>query len=274
MSQLYARVFLQILDSSLADDWKTRHVFEDILKLVDRSGVCDMTKGAIARRTNVPLEIVQQAIEKLESPDLHSRDSESEGRRLLRLDDHRDWGWRVVNWLRYDAIRTSTEQREQNATKMARYRATKKATPSPTPPTQPQKQIQIHPQSVADTAPTCSLHVGYTEGNITPVQPATPPAPPLWPTLPEVLRVASMRAIPAECAEAWWLVHDARGGLDTRGQPIVRWEPSLTAYWASWRANETKDRLYRPNGRRGKPESKQIQEVIEMPILGQPRKTT
>ena len=30
MSQLYARIFTQILDSSLAEDWRARHVFEDL----------------------------------------------------------------------------------------------------------------------------------------------------------------------------------------------------------------------------------------------------
>lgn len=163
MSQLYARVFLQILDSSLAEDYQTRHIFEDILKLVNRDGVCDMTRQAIARRTNIPLEVVNSAIEKLESPDPHSRDSDHDGRRLVRLDDHRDWGWRVVNWLRYDAIRTSIEQREHNANRMARYRASKRQPPSPaphTPKTQKQPQPQIQIQGIADSEPTCSLHVG------------------------------------------------------------------------------------------------------------------
>lgn len=165
MSQLYARVFLQILDSSLAEDYQTRHVFEDILKLVNRDGVCDMTRTAIARRTNVPLEVVEAAIAKLESPDPHSRDSDHEGRRLVRLDDHRDWGWRVVNWLRYDSIRTSVEQREHNAQRMARYRVGKKASTSPTPPSsqpQKQKQPQIQIQSIAYIEPTCSLQVCNT----------------------------------------------------------------------------------------------------------------
>ena len=36
---LYAKVFAQIFDSSLADDWQVRHVFIDLLILADRHGV-------------------------------------------------------------------------------------------------------------------------------------------------------------------------------------------------------------------------------------------
>ena len=53
---LYARIFVGILDSSIAEDWKVRHVFEDILKLVDSNGVIDMTLTAFSRRTNTPLD--------------------------------------------------------------------------------------------------------------------------------------------------------------------------------------------------------------------------
>lgn len=81
-----------------------------------------------------------------------------------------------------------------------------------------------------------------------------------------------MRGIPAECASKWWHEHDARGGLDSRGQPIVRWESSLQAYAVTWRANEERARQREASqGRpRGRPESRQIQEHIELPILNVP----
>lgn len=131
MPQLYARIFLQILDSSLAEDYQTRHIFEDLLKLVNQDGVVDMTHQAIARRTNIPLEIVKSSILKLESPDPHSRDQEHEGRRIIRLDEHRDWGWRILNWQKYEMIRANNDMREWNAIRMANYRSKKKGPPSP-----------------------------------------------------------------------------------------------------------------------------------------------
>jgi hypothetical protein len=127
MTPLYARVFTQILDSSLAEDWQARHVFEDMLKLAD-DGVLDMTRQAFVRRTNVPLEIVERVIAVLESPDPASRDAAEDGRRIVRLDDHRDWGWRIVNAEKYAAIRTAQDQREKTAERARRYRARKAST--------------------------------------------------------------------------------------------------------------------------------------------------
>lgn len=109
MSQLFARVFTQILDSSIAEDFTTRHVFEDFFKLAEhRTGIVDMTRHAISRRLNIPLETLNACIEKLESPDPSSRDSENEGRRIERLDEHRDWGWKIINWEKYEQIRDRT----------------------------------------------------------------------------------------------------------------------------------------------------------------------
>jgi len=110
MSQLYSRVFLQILDSSIAEDFKVRHVFEDFLKLCDhKTGILDMTRQALSRRLNIPMELLDEAISKLESPDPSSRDPEHEGRRLERLDEHRDWGWKILNWGKYESVRTKAD---------------------------------------------------------------------------------------------------------------------------------------------------------------------
>lgn len=110
MSQLYSRVFLQILDSSIAEDFTVRHVFEDFLKLCDhKSGVVDMTRQALSRRLNVPMETLNHAIGVLESPDTASRDMAYDGRRIERLDQHRDWGWKILNWDKYESVRTKAD---------------------------------------------------------------------------------------------------------------------------------------------------------------------
>lgn len=110
MSQLYSRVFLQILDSSIAEDFTVRHIFEDLLKLCDhKTGIVDMTRQALARRLNVPIDLLAQTITKLESPDPNSRDEEFEGRRIARLDEHRDWGWKILNWGKYESVRNKAD---------------------------------------------------------------------------------------------------------------------------------------------------------------------
>jgi hypothetical protein len=75
----------------------------------------------MARRLNVPMDVLNTCIHKLESPDIASRDPSHDGRRLLRLDEHRDWGWRIVNWEKYEKVRT----RADAADRVARHRNAK-----------------------------------------------------------------------------------------------------------------------------------------------------
>lgn len=121
MSQLYARVFVKILDSSIAEDFQMRHVFEDFLKLADhKTGIVDMTRFALSRRLNIPLETLNAEIAKLEAHDPASRDPEHNGCRLARVDEHRDWGWKILNWEKYEEIKTKAD----NAMRVARHRET------------------------------------------------------------------------------------------------------------------------------------------------------
>jgi hypothetical protein len=83
----------------------------DLLVLADRDGVVDMTLDAIARRTNVPETIVANAIAHLMCADRASRSPEEDGRRLVKLDSRRDWGWQIVNYDHYRNIRDEESRR-------------------------------------------------------------------------------------------------------------------------------------------------------------------
>lgn len=109
---MYVKIFAQIYDSSIAEDYLVRFVFEDFLVLANKDGHVDMTAAAIARRTNVPLRIVNRAIEKLSSPDVESRSPDEDGRRIVLLDPHRSWGWRIVNYGHYRGIRDDEARKE------------------------------------------------------------------------------------------------------------------------------------------------------------------
>lgn len=61
------------------------------------------------------------------------------------------------------------------------------------------------------------------------------------PTMEEAKAFAERNGHPAECAEKWFLDHDARGWADRAGQPIVRWHSSLLSYAVQWRANAQRD---------------------------------
>ena len=86
------------------------------------NGVVDMTPEAISRRTNVPLEIVKHGIIELEKPDPRSRNPGHEGRRIVRLDNHRDWGWMICNYPHYRNLVSEEQRREKTRVRVANLR--------------------------------------------------------------------------------------------------------------------------------------------------------
>lgn len=108
---MFAKVFGQIFDSSIAEDYNCRRMFIDLLVLADSDGVVDMTQEAISRRTNVPIEQVCKYIDQLQQPDLLSRSKKENGRRLIAIDPERGWGWQVVNYRHYRQIRDEEARR-------------------------------------------------------------------------------------------------------------------------------------------------------------------
>lgn len=118
----YGKIFDQIFDSSIAEDWQVRFVFEDFIVMADSNGVVDKTPESISRRTHVPLDIVLRAIKVLESPDPTSRNADFEGRRLVRLDEHRSWGWLIVSHEIYRNRKDDRDEREKTRERVANWR--------------------------------------------------------------------------------------------------------------------------------------------------------
>lgn len=110
---MYAKVFSQIFDSSIADSYPLRHFFMDLLVLADCDGVVDMTPTAIAARTRIPLPEVTTMLGALEQPDPESRTPDHDGRRIARLDNHRTWGWCIINFAHFHRISSEEQRREK-----------------------------------------------------------------------------------------------------------------------------------------------------------------
>lgn len=108
---MYGKLFDSIYDGTLAQDWRALITFQQMIILCDREGVVDMTPEALSRRTGIPIEHIEAGIAALESPDEKSRSPELNGRRIVRLDDHRTWGWRIVNHAKYREMRSPEDRR-------------------------------------------------------------------------------------------------------------------------------------------------------------------
>lgn len=144
---MYAKLFTSIYQGTLRGNSNGILVFTNMLAHCDKHGICDIHPRAIAEEVGLSVEAVRAAILELEAPDEESRSPEEEGRRIVRVDEHRAWGWRVVNYLKYRAIRDEDTRREQNRAAQEAWRLRKQSKPasakvSPDQPIQRQKQKQ------------------------------------------------------------------------------------------------------------------------------------
>ncbi len=110
---MYAKVFSQIYDGTLCTKgpWQALVTFQQMLVLADHEGHVDMTAGAIARRTTIPLDIIEMGISELMKPDPESRTPTEEGRRIALLSDGRGWGWRIVNYKVYRDLKREEDRK-------------------------------------------------------------------------------------------------------------------------------------------------------------------
>lgn len=93
-----------------------------MLAHADSAGWVDIHPKAIAEEVGLTVEQVRAAIAELEAPDPESRSPEHEGRRIILLDEHRNWGWKIVNHGKYRSIRDEADRREQNRIAQEKFR--------------------------------------------------------------------------------------------------------------------------------------------------------
>jgi len=97
-------------------------VFLFLLAHAGANGQVDVTPLFIEGSTGIPLDRVRAALLFLEAEDPDSRSPDEGGRRIVRLDEHRSWGWRLVNHARYRWTRDPDARREQTREAMRRAR--------------------------------------------------------------------------------------------------------------------------------------------------------
>ena len=159
-------------------------VFTNLLAHADKMGHVDIHPRAIAEEVGLTVEQVRAALDELEAPDAESRSPEEDGRRIIRLDAHRAWGWAVVNYIKYRAIKSEDDRREQNRASQQVWRDKHK---------QPSAIVSSHQPSSAESAHTEAEAEAKAEAKIN-AGIASPKQPPRATRAP----VASRPAIGAE----------------------------------------------------------------------------
>ena len=209
---MFAKVFSQIYDSSIVENPEVRFTFMDLLVLADQTGVVDMTPEAIARRTNRPIGIIRETISVLESPDPRSRTPDRQGARLRRIDAHRDWGWVIVNYEKFREIASEQERRQYQRKWDREHAKTRhkswstrlkpdKTRHNPTNPT----QAEANTEANTEACQNIELPAGF---------PATEQ---------EAIERGMTAGADSETCRTAWNLAVGRGGVDSKGMPILSW---------------------------------------------------
>lgn len=123
---MYGKIFDSMYEGTLYGHWEAIVTLQQMLVLCDSAGNIDMTPQAIAARTSIPLDIISKGLAILAEPDQYSRTPGEEGRRIVLLDDHRPWGWRIVNHAKYQKLKSRAEKMEADRARIAEKRNTNK----------------------------------------------------------------------------------------------------------------------------------------------------
>ena len=111
---MFGKVFESMYDGTIVEDWRALITLQQMIVLCDSEGNIDMTPYAISNRTGIPIEHIKAGIEVLENPDPYSRTPDDGGRRIMRLDEHRPWGWYLVNHKKYKDMQNAEDVKEGN----------------------------------------------------------------------------------------------------------------------------------------------------------------
>ncbi len=210
---MYAKVFAQIFDSSIADDYKLRHFFMDLLVLADINGVIDMTPTAIAGRTRIPLAEVTAHLAALEQPDPESRTPNHDGRRIAKLDDHRSWGWCIINYEKFRAIASEEQRRSKTRERTKKWRESQQKTA---------RDVSVTLGDAGDAMQReRKREAGESES----------------PSLNEVLTHAQFIGLGEWKARDWFDEMEGCGWLDFQHRRIASWRSVLNRVRTKWEAD-------------------------------------
>lgn len=120
---MYGKIFESMFNGSLCGKWEAIVTFQQMIVLCDSFGIVDMTPEALTARTSIPLKHIKTGIRLLEQPDKYSRSDLEGGRRLVRIDPDRSWGWQIVNYEYYKTLASREDKREKDRTRLAEKRS-------------------------------------------------------------------------------------------------------------------------------------------------------
>ncbi len=120
---MYGKIFESIYDGSLYGHFEAIVTFQALIVLADEHGLIDISPQALAGRTSYPLDIIKTGLKVLQQSDPHSRSQDEDGKRIVPLDNGREFGWRIVN---YDYYRNLARRADKKHAATERQRRKRK----------------------------------------------------------------------------------------------------------------------------------------------------
>ena len=231
---IYAKLFTSIYQGTLRGNSHGLLVFTNLLAHCDKNGTADIHPRAIAEEVGLTVEQVNAALRVLESPDDESRSPEEQGRRIVRLDEHRAWGWSVVNYCKYRSIRDEDDRREQNRRSQARWRDKHKPASSEISRVSQSKPQSAHTEAEAESEAEAEAEADTERGSSRVRSARASRLPTNW-TLPDDwaqwAKTERPDLDPAKTAEAFSDYWHAKAGRDAT-------KADWKATWRSWVRNQ------------------------------------
>jgi hypothetical protein len=121
---VYGKIFESMYEGSLYGQWEAIVTMQQFIVIANQDGVVDMTTRAIAAKTSIPIGIIEKGIDQLSAPDEESRTLGHNGVRIELIDEHRRWGWVIVNYQKYMKVVRLEDKRKADRERIANKRAT------------------------------------------------------------------------------------------------------------------------------------------------------
>jgi hypothetical protein len=122
----YTPLFDTLLNGTMYGKWPHNGIWALLLSRASREGVINEVPESLAAHIGISVEQLMASIAFFMQPDPNSRTPDDDGRRLELLDEHKAWGWRIINHGKYrEKARKNTYDSER--TESGRDAARKKA---------------------------------------------------------------------------------------------------------------------------------------------------
>ncbi len=119
---MYGKIFESIYDGSLYGNFEAIVTFQALIVLADEDGLIDISPQALAGRTSYPVEVIKTGLKTLQQSDPHSRSQDEDGKRIVPLDNGREFGWRIVNYDYYRNLARRSDKRHAATERQRRKR--------------------------------------------------------------------------------------------------------------------------------------------------------